>query len=847
MKEDDRLLGEHKDHGGDSKGAGAHASDAPGRRFKSQPWRSSGHRLRRFAKYVIVAMALKYLLAALVGLLPYIADEVQGAITYPDCENGPLSTNIVCDQAATPAERAAGLVDIMELDEKLENLVNKSPGAPRIGLPAYEWWSEALHGVAKSPGVIFNKSSGAAFSSATSFSNPIVLSAAFDDELVEAVATQISTEARAFSNAGLAGLDWWTPNINPYKDPRWGRGMETPGEDALRISKYVKALLRGLEGSDPTTRKMVANCKHYAANDLERWKGVTRYNFDAPVTLQDLSEYYLPAFKQCARDSNVGSFMCAYNAMSIKGKNLSWNGTPVCASKYLMNDILREHWGWKEHNNWITSDCNAVLHMWNQHHWSDTREEAAGSAYTAGTDTVCEVSNYDKTAVKGAFDRGLLDEDVVDRALKRLYEGLVRAGYFDGPDAPYRNITWADVNTPEARKLAHRSAVEGMVLTKNNGVLPIKLEELQKKGKTVALIGNWVDNGEQMLGTYSGIAPFRNTPLAAAKALNLKVVTAGGPVNQSTGSRDSWTRPALNAARQADVVLYFGGIDLSVEAEDRDRYSLAWPSAQAKLLSDISALGKPTVVVQLGTMLDDTALLDNKNISAIIWAGYPGQDGGTAAFDIITGKTAPSGRLPVTQYPAKYANQVPMTDMEVRPSKDTKGGAASNPGRTYRWYDEAVHPFGFGLHFTNFTTSVAVSSSSAISTSDLESGCKSEKHIDKCSFPSSLEVSVTNDGKSTTSSYAALAFVRGEYGPKPYPLKTLVAYGKLHDIAPGQTKKVKLELTLGDLARTAENGDLVLYPGKYEVLVDVPTAAKASFEIRGDELVLDRFPQPKDD
>jgi xylan 1,4-beta-xylosidase len=245
---------------------------------------------------------------------------------------------------------------------------SNSTGAPRIGLPAYAWWSEALHGVASSPGVSFARGNGE-FSYATSFANPILMSSAFDDDLIKEIATVVSTEARAFSNAGRAGLDFWTPNINPYKDPRWGRGAEvsqtavsvkcsnlirwytkTPGEDPFRIKGYVKALLEGLEGNQKV-RKIIATCKHFAGNDMERWSGVVRYGFNAIISLQDLSEYYLPPFQQCARDSKVGSIMCSYNAI---------NGTPACADPYIMTSILREHWNWTEHNNFITSDCNAV-------------------------------------------------------------------------------------------------------------------------------------------------------------------------------------------------------------------------------------------------------------------------------------------------------------------------------------------------------------------------------------------------------------------------------------------------------------------------------------------------------
>ena len=268
---------------------------------------------------------------------------------YPDCANGPkaLTTNLVCNTHATAAARAAAIIAAMNITEKLDNLRDKSTGSVRLGLPAYEWWSEALHGLGASPGVVFSESGD--YSYATSFPMPILLSAAFNDNLVQDVASVISTEARAFSNAGRAGLDFFTPNINPFRDPRWGRGSETPGEDPFRIQGYVKNLLAGLEDrATPRAgqfKKVIATCKHFAGYDLEDWDGNVRYGFDALITTQDLAEFYLPPFQTCARDMNVGSIMCSYNAV---------NGVPTCANTYLMTDILREHWGWKVDNNYIT-------------------------------------------------------------------------------------------------------------------------------------------------------------------------------------------------------------------------------------------------------------------------------------------------------------------------------------------------------------------------------------------------------------------------------------------------------------------------------------------------------------
>ncbi|KAL2141315.1 hypothetical protein VTI28DRAFT_2549 [Corynascus sepedonium] len=775
----------------------------------------------------------------------------QGALgfDFPDCANGPLANNTVCDPKASPPDRAAALVKAMAISEKLENLINTSKGAKRLGLPAYEWWSEALHGVAFSPGVSFDFG-GDEFSYATSFANSITLASAFDDDLVYKVASAISTEARAFANGGRAGLDYWTPNINPYKDPRWGRGHETPGEDPVRIKGYVKALLAGLEG-DKATRKVIATCKHYAAYDLELWQGVSRHAFDAVVSLQDLSEYYLPPFQQCARDSKVGSFMCAYNRV---------NGVPACASTYLMDDILREHWGWTEHNNYMTTDCQAVRDFIpGYHNTTETRAEAAALAYNAGSDTVCEVAGSGPgTDVIGAYNQTLLSEEIIDRALLRLYEGLVRVGYFDpASEDPYRSIGWEAVNTAEAQELALQSAADGLVLLKNDGTLPLK--NLGKDNKTtVALIGHWAGSNSRnkMLGGYSGIPPYTRSPVDAAERLGLTYQYASGPLAEGDTAEDTWTEDALEAARKSDIILYFGGTDTSMAAEDLDRESIAWPAAQLNLIETLAELGKPLVVAQLGDQVDDTALLSNDNVSAILWAGYPGQDGGTAVLNAITGASPPAGRLPVTQYAASYTDAVPMTDMALRPDEEGSG----NPGRTYRWLpaDQAVLPFGYGLHYASLSAQFSSSSfrglakNTTTTTADLLANCDAP-HQDLCPFPFPVTVEVTNDDEDggITSDYVALVFVSGDFGPRPYPVKTLVGYSRLRGVEPGETREADIEVKVGDLARADAQGNKVLYPGTYRFLLDVDSESKEGrevvFEVGGEEVVLEEFPQPKEE
>lgn len=643
---------------------------------------------------------------------------------------------------------------------------------------------------------------------------PILMSAAFDDDLIHKVATIIGTEARAFGNGGKAPFDFWTPNLNPYKDPRWGRGSETPGEDTTRIKRYAKSLLSGLEGDDKKERRIVATCKHYAANDLEDWKGTTRHNFDAKITAQDLAEYYLQPFQQCARDSNVGSFMCSYNSV---------NGVPACANTYLMGTILRDHWKWSQ-DNYITSDCEAVLDISQNHHYTSSNAAGTAVAFNSGMDTSCEYSG--SSDIPGAWKSGALNITTVDKALNRLYRGLVLAGYFDGKAAVYSGLSAADVNTKTAQQLARQAASDGIVMLKNDKTLPLPL----KSGSKVAMVGFWANDTSKLRGGYSGPPPYLHSPVYAAQQLGVSVKTATGPILQSNSASDTWTNNALAAAKASDYIVYFGGQDTSAAAEGKDRLSLAWPEAQITLINKLAGLGKPLVIVQMGDMLDNTALLNNKNVNSILWASWPGQDGGPAVLDIISGAKSVAGRLPVTQYPTNYTD-LAMTDMNLRPG-------SKNPGRTYRWYPTPVQAFGFGLHFTTFNATFA-SSPPTYSIQDLLSNC-TETFQDRCELPA-LQAKIANTGN-RTSDFVALAFIKSENGPKPYPLKTLASYSRVRDVASGSTASAMLQWTLADVARHDENGNTVLYPGTYTIMLDEPMQASLKVTLTGTQTVLDKWP-----
>ncbi|KAJ4009902.1 hypothetical protein NW752_009076 [Fusarium irregulare] len=761
------------------------------------------------SKLQIAASALTLLNGVALAAAPY---------QQPDCTKEPLKSNGICDTSLSPAERATALIAAFTPREKVDNLVSNATGAPRIGLPRYNWWNEALHGVAGAPGSEF--ADEPPYDAATSFPMPLLMGSSFDDALIHDIGEVIGIEARAWNNGGYGGgLDYWTPNVNPFKDPRWGRGSETPGEDALHVSRYARAMVRGLEG-DKKQRRIVATCKHYAGNDFEDWGGKTRHDFDAKITPQDLAEYYVRPFQECTRDSKVGSIMCAYNAV---------NGIPACANSYLQETLLRQHWNWTHTNNWITSDCGAMQDIWQHHNYTKTGAQAAKVAFENGQDSSCE---YETTKdISDSYEQGLLTEKVMDRSLQRLFEGLVHTGFFDGDKAEYASLDFDDVNTKHAQSLALKSAVRGAVLLKNDGTLPLKI----KKDESVALIGFWADDEKKLQGGYSGPAPYIRTPAYAAKKLGLNANVAWGPTLQNSSVPDNWTTNALEAAKKSDYIVYLGGLDDKAAGETLDRTDLDWPKTQLDLLKKLSKLGKPLVVVQLGDQVDDTPLLKNKAVNSILWVNFPSQEGGTAVIDLITGRSAPAGRLPLTQYPSKYVKQVGMFEMELRPTK-------KSPGRTYRWYKDAVLPFGFGKHYTTFKAKFA-SKKLEMNIQKVLKDCDAT-YKDTCALPS-LKVSVKNTGK-TTSDFVSLVFIKSKVGPKPYPLKTLAAYTRSHDIKPKATKEVKLEWTMDNIARREKNGDLVVYPGTYTLMLDEPTQAEIKIKVTGEKVVLDKWPEYHD-
>lgn len=591
-----------------------------------------------------------------------------------------------CNTSLPIGDRVNDLTGRLSLQEKVLQLVDAASAIPRLGIPAYEWWSEALHGVSNvGPGTHF----GDPIPGSTSFPQVILTAASFNISLWKAIGRVVSTEARAMHNAGLAGLTFWSPNVNIFRDPRWGRGQETPGEDPLVASLYATNYVRGLQetdGGDPNQLKVAASCKHYTAYDLDNWNGSQRYTFNAIVTRQDLEDTYNPPFKSCVLNGNVASVMCSYNQV---------NGVPTCADKNLLAGTVRGQWNL---NGYIVSDCDSVSVYYNQQHYGTTPEDAAADAINAGLDLNCGtfLGQYTQAAVQ----EGKLNESSVDLALHNIFVVLMRLGWFNGNPAqqPYGNLGPNDVCTDANQQLALEAAREGIVLLKNDGALPLAANKIH----SLAVIGPNANVTTTMIGNYAGIPCKYTTPLQGLSTYTQTVYAPGCANVACTGN--NLIAGAVQTAGNADATVLIVGGDLTLEAEALDRTSLLLPGQQQQLVSQVTAASKGPVVLVImsGGPFDITFAKDDNKISAILWVGYPGQAGGAAIADVIFGEYNPGGKLPVTWYPEEFVVSVSMTNMEMRPNT-----ARGYPGRTYRFYTgETVYNFGDGLSYTTFNQSL---------------------------------------------------------------------------------------------------------------------------------------------
>ena len=587
---------------------------------------------------------------------------------------------VYLDEGLSFEERAKDLVSRMTLEEKTSQMLHSSAAIPRLGIPSYNWWGEALHGIARA-GV------------ATMFPQAIAMAATFCEDLIFKTADIISTEGRAkfheFQRKGdhgiYKGLTFWSPNINIFRDPRWGRGHETYGEDPYLTGRLGVAFIKGLQGDHPKYLKAAACAKHYAVHSGPE---AERHSFNAIANQKDMWETYLPAFKECVQEADVEAVMGAYNRT---------NGEPCCGSKTLLQDILRDKWGFKGH---VVSDCWAIKDFHEFHHVTSTAPESVALALNNGCDVNCGNMYYNLLI---AYEEGLVTEEAIDRAVTRLMITRMKLGLFDSEESvPYASIPYELNDCKEHKEFALEMSKKSIVLLKNEDkILPVDKNTL----KSIAVIGPNADSRPALIGNYFGTASEYVTVLEGIrKAINedTRIYYAEGcPIYNEKASvlGEKYDRfaEAISAAERSDLVVMCLGLDADLEGEEGDtgnefasgdKPNLDLPGLQQELLERIHKTGKPIILV----LLSGSALAVNwadENIPAIIQGWYPGSQGGRAIASLIFGDYSPSGRLPVTFY--RSTEELP----------DFRDYSMEN--RTYRYMkQEALYPFGYGLSYSKF-------------------------------------------------------------------------------------------------------------------------------------------------
>ncbi|XVF72724.1 hypothetical protein PTKIN_Ptkin12aG0143200 [Pterospermum kingtungense] len=684
-----------------------------------------------------------------------------------------------CKVSMPTSVRVRDLLGRLTLQEKIRLLVNNAAAVPRLGIKGYEWWSEALHGVSNvGPGTKF----GGAFPGATSFPQVITTAASFNATLWEAIGRVVSDEARAMYNGGAAGLTYWSPNVNIFRDPRWGRGQETPGEDPVLAGTYAASYVKGLQGTSNGDRlKVAACCKHFTAYDLDKWNGVDRFHFNAKVSKQDIEDTFDVPFKMCVQDGNVASVMCSYNQV---------NGVPTCADPNLLKRTVRGRW---KLNGYIVSDCDSVGVFYNTQHYTSTPEEAAADAIKAGLDLDC--GPFLAQFSEGAVRKGLLKEADINAALANTLTVQMRLGMYDGePSAqPFGNLGPKDVCTPAHQELALEAARQGIVLLKNRGPsLPLS----HIRHRTVAVIGPNSNATVTMIGNYAGVACGYTSPLQGIGNY-AKTIHQVGCADVACAD-DKLFSGAIDAASKADATVLVMGLDQSIEAEFLDRTGLLLPGRQQDLVSKVASASKGPVILVLmsGGPIDVSFANNHPRIGAILWAGYPGQAGGAAIADVLYGTTNPEGKLPMTWYPQDYVSNLPMTDMAMRSSANR-----NYPGRTYRFYRGPVlYPFGHGLSYTNFVHTIASAPNVVavpldgrhLAGNTTISGKAIKVNHAKCTKLSvGLQVDVKNTG-SKDGTHTMLVFSAPPSGNWA-PQKQLVAFAKAH-VPAGSQQRVGINI-----------------------------------------------------
>lgn len=664
-------------------------------------------------------------------------------------------------------KQARELIAQMTLEEKFSQMMNEAPGISRLGIEPYDWWNEGLHGVGRA-------------GRATVFPQPIGLAATFHPELMEQIGDAIAMEARAKyqiarqngNHARYTGLTFWSPNVNIFRDPRWGRGMETWGEDPLLTGTMGAAFVHGMQGDDPVYLKVAACGKHFAVHSGPE---VTRHTANVEPSLRDLWETYLPAFRMLVQDAKVEIVMGAYNRVYQES---------ATGSKFLLTDVLRKQWGFKGH---IVSDCDAVADIWKGHGIAKTAAEACAVAVKAGLNIECG-STF--KALREALDQGLITESDIDRALMPLMMTRLKLGIIHpDPACPYNQVDPAVIGSARHIALARQSAVESMVLLKNNGVLPI-----DKQIHTLFVTGAGATDVFWQMGNYFGISDHYSTYLQGI----VSKVSDGTAVNYRPGVMESApTRNSINwavgeaAGAEKTIVVMGNNGNLegeegeAIDSERGDRSDLRIPESQMNYLRQICQRKKHGVIVVLtgGSPMDVREITELAD--AVVLAWYPGQEGGYALADLLFGDANFSGRLPVT-FPADGDLLPPFDDYSMK-------------GRTYKYMqDNIFYPFGYGLNYGRVTyQDLKVDA-------DRKNGARMTFTLTN---PSEWQVTET-----------VQAYVAAPGAGVSAPLQQLAAYKRVA-LAPHQTLTVDLQIPVERLMTVGEDGKSRLVKGLYTLTV----------------------------
>lgn len=676
--------------------------------------------------------------------------------------------------------RVKDLVSRLTLHEKVQLMQHNSPAIPRLGIPAYNWWNEALHGVARTPEKV------------TVFPQAIGMAATFDVDALEMMGDMTASEGRALFNetwksgkgvAQYRGLTYWTPNINIFRDPRWGRGQETYGEDPYLTSQMGAAMVHGLEGDDSYYLKAVACAKHYAVHSGPEYN---RHEFDARPSLYDLWDTYLPAFHELVTRAKVHGVMCAYNRL---------NGQPCCGNDPLLVDILRNQW---KFDGYVTSDCGAINDFANHHRTHLDDMVAASDAMLAGTDLEC--GDLYQLLEQGV-QKGLHSEREINVSVTRLLTILFKIGMFDPTDRnPYASIGREVIECEAHKKHAYRMAQESMVLLKNeNSILPLDVRRIKK----LALIGPNADNEQTLLANYFGTPSVIMTPYKSLKERygdRIEITYIKGVDFVSKLEKAPSFEQVAAEAGKNDVIVFVGGISADYEGEagdagaggyagfaSGDRTSISLPFVQTELLKELKKTGKPLIIVNMSGSIMSFEW-ESQHADAILQAWYGGQAAGDAITDVLFGEYNPAGRMPLTTY---------RSDKDLPPFEDY-----SMSNRTYRYFQgEPRYPFGYGLSYTSFSYRNLT--------------CESQVQTGN-----SLKVSVwvKNTGKRDGDEVVQLYVSHPQNKNVRIPLCALKGFMRIH-LKAGEERKVDFTLRPEDLALTDVLGNWIECSGTVKIFV----------------------------